>query len=54
MEFAIAPGHPEQSFMLYRMRSLEPGIAMPELGRASAHVEGIELLEQWIKAMKPT
>jgi uncharacterized repeat protein (TIGR03806 family) len=54
MEFVIAPGHPEQSFMLYRMRSLEPGIAMPELGRASAHEEGIELLAQWIKAMKAT
>ncbi len=54
MDFVIAPGHPEQSFMLYRMRSLDPGVAMPELGRATAHEEGIELLEKWIKAMPAT
>ncbi len=33
MEFAIEPGHPERSFLLYRMESLDPGVMMPELGR---------------------
>lgn len=49
--FDIAAGHPENSIMLYRLASTEPGIAMPELGRATAHEEGIALLSQWIKAM---
>lgn len=50
-EFAIDPGHPERSIILYRMQSLDPGIAMPELGRASVHREGVALLSQWIMAM---
>jgi hypothetical protein len=36
---------------LYRLASVEPGIAMPELGRATGHKEGIALLTEWIKAM---
>lgn len=51
LEYAIAPGHPEQSILLYRLRSLDPGVAMPELGRASVHDEGVGLLEQWIAGM---
>lgn len=49
--FDVAAGHPESSIMLYRLASIEPGIAMPELGRATAHAEGLALLTQWIKAM---
>jgi uncharacterized repeat protein (TIGR03806 family) len=49
--FDIAAGYPESSIMLYRLASIEPGVAMPELGRATAHAEGIALLTQWIKAM---
>lgn len=49
--FDIAPGRPERSIMLYRLASIEPGIAMPELGRATAHQEGLALLSEWIKAM---
>lgn len=51
LEYAIAPGHPERSILLYRLRSLDPGVAMPELGRASVHDEGVSLLEQWIGEM---
>ncbi len=50
-DYAIAPGHPDSSIMLYRLRSLDPGVAMPELGRASVHDEGVRLLEQWIAQM---
>lgn len=50
-EFAIAPGDAEASILIYRLRSTDPGIAMPELGRATAHEEGIALLSQWIDAM---
>ncbi len=51
LDFAIDPGHPDRSIMLYRLRSLDPGVAMPELGRASVHDEGIRLLEEWIARM---
>ncbi|RJF90194.1 SO2930 family diheme c-type cytochrome [Sphingomonas cavernae] len=50
----IAPGHPEQSILLYRMKSTEPGIAMPELGRATVHDEAIVLLGDWISRMPTT
>lgn len=51
LSFDIAAGHPERSILLYRLASVEPGIAMPELGRATAHAEGLALLSEWIKAM---
>ena len=50
-EFAIEPGHSDRSIIIYRMQSLDPGIAMPELGRATVHEEGVALLSQWIAAM---
>lgn len=51
LDFVIAPGKPDQSILIYRMKSLDPGAAMPELGRATVHEEGVELLEQWIGSM---
>jgi uncharacterized repeat protein (TIGR03806 family) len=53
MDFVIEPGHPERSILINRMKSTDSGIAMPELGRSSVHAEGVALLEQWIKEMKP-
>ncbi len=47
-EFVVDPGRPEKSILISRMKSLDPGIAMPELGRATVHEEGVELLEAWI------
>lgn len=51
LDFDIKPGDPEQSIMIYRLKSLDPGIAMPELSRGSVHGEGVALLEEWIKDM---
>ena len=51
LSFAIAPGQPERSIMLYRLKSLEPGIAMPEVGRSLVHEEGVSLLSDWIAGM---
>lgn len=51
-DFVIDPGHPERSILIHRMKSTDPGVAMPELGRATAHDEGIKLLEEWIRGMK--
>ncbi|MDP5279461.1 SO2930 family diheme c-type cytochrome [Sphingomonas sp. DG1-23] len=50
-DFAIQPGDPQASILIYRMESTDPGIAMPELGRATVHAEGVELLREWIEAM---
>ena len=51
LDFAIAPGDPDASIMIYRLESTEPGIAMPEVGRGAVHREGADLLRQWIAAM---
>jgi uncharacterized repeat protein (TIGR03806 family) len=50
-DFAVDPGHPERSILIHRMRSTEPGVAMPEVGRAMRHDEGVELISAWIAGM---
>ncbi|RYY24488.1 MAG: hypothetical protein EOP62_16690 [Sphingomonadales bacterium] len=50
-EFAIQPGSAQESILIYRLESTDPGIAMPELGRATAHKEGIALLSEWIDSL---
>lgn len=47
----IAPGAPDRSILIYRLESLDPGVAMPELGRATVHAEGAALLREWIAKM---
>ncbi len=51
--FDIVPGRPDQSILLYRMASDEPGVAMPELGKATVDVEGTEAVRKWIEGMTP-
>ncbi len=50
-EFVIEPGHPERSILLFRLKSTDPGIRMPVVGRSLAHDEGVALIEQWIAEM---
>ncbi|MBA3896994.1 MAG: hypothetical protein H0X36_07635 [Sphingomonadaceae bacterium] len=50
-DFAIDPGHPERSILIFRMESTEPGVAMPELGRATVHKEAVAMLSAWINEM---
>lgn len=50
-DYDIAPGHADRSIMTYRMDSTDPGVAMPELGRATVHREGVALIRDWINAM---
>lgn len=47
----IEPGQPDRSILAYRMASDEPGVAMPELGRALVHEEGVALINAWITEM---
>jgi len=50
--FDIVPGDPDASIMLYRLASAEAGEMMPELGRSTAHAEGVALIREWVAAMK--
>ena len=52
LEFDIVPGDPAHSILTYRMGSLEGGIAMPELGRASLDPDGMAVVARWIREMK--
>lgn len=49
--FDVVPGKPDQSILVHRMKSDEPGVAMPELGKATIDPEGIEAVERWIAGM---
>ncbi|MEQ5787125.1 hypothetical protein J3454_04395 [Erythrobacter sp. NFXS35] len=51
-DFSILPGQPDGSILLYRMDSAEPGIAMPELGKASVDRDGGAVVRRWILEMK--
>jgi hypothetical protein len=48
--FDIVPGRPDDSILVYRMSSLDPGAMMPEVGRATVHEEGVALVRDWITA----
>lgn len=50
--YGIVPGKPNESILVYRMESDDPGIRMPELGRQVAHTEGLEVVRAWIREMK--
>jgi len=49
--FDIVPGKPDESILVYRLESLEPGIMMPELGRRLADTAGLALVRQWIASL---
>ncbi|MBS0514793.1 MAG: hypothetical protein JSS16_04915 [Proteobacteria bacterium] len=48
--FDIVPGKPDDSILLYRVTSDEPGVMMPEMGRSTTHKEGVALIRDWIAA----
>lgn len=48
--FDIVPGRPQDSILVYRMDSLDPGAMMPEVGRSTVHEEGVTLIRDWIAA----
>jgi hypothetical protein len=50
-DFDIAPGHPEQSILVYRMASTDPGQMMPELGRQRVDTRAVALMRDWIAGM---
>ena len=52
LKFDITPGKPDESILLHRMKSTDPGVMMPELSRSLIHEEGVALIKEWIKGMK--
>ena len=50
--FDIVPAKPQESILVYRMESLDPGVMMPEMSRRLQHTEGVRLIKEWIKSMK--
>jgi len=47
----IYPGRPDLSILSFRMQSTMPGVAMPELGRQTAHEEAIAVVNEWISSL---
>ncbi|NVJ99768.1 MAG: hypothetical protein HWE25_16575 [Alphaproteobacteria bacterium] len=50
--YDIAPGKPEESILIYRLNSTDPGVMMPEVGRTTVHEEGLDLLRDWIRSLE--
>jgi hypothetical protein len=51
-QFGIHPGQPDRSILVYRMEANDPGVMMPEIGRAVAHEEGVALVREWIEGLE--
>ncbi len=51
LTFDILPGAPESSILVHRVRSVEGGVMMPEIGRSQIDEEGAALLSEWIASM---
>jgi uncharacterized repeat protein (TIGR03806 family) len=52
LPFAISPGEPERSILLYRMQSTEPGVMMPQIGRTLSDDEAVKLVRAYILSLK--
>ena len=52
LKYSIVPGKPEESILLHRMISLDPGVMMPESGRALSHKEAVEMVRDWILLLR--
>lgn len=51
LTYDIVPGQPDASILMYRMRSTDPAVMMPELGRSVVHEAGVDLVGQWISGL---
>jgi uncharacterized repeat protein (TIGR03806 family) len=50
-QYDVVPGQPSASILIYRVTSTQTMIAMPELGRSLEHVEGVQLLTDWVAGL---
>ena len=49
--YSIVPGKPDESIMLYRLETTQPGALMPEFGRTVVHHESVALIREWIESL---
>lgn len=52
LEYDVVPGKPEESIMIYRMKSTDPEIKMPEIPNLLPDEEGITLISEWIASLQ--
>ena len=52
LRYDIVPGDARSSIIPYRMASTNPAVMMPEIGRSTAHAEGVALVRFWIDSME--
>ncbi len=50
-KYGILPGKADSSIMVHRMKSTQPAVAMPEIGRVMVDKEGVALISEWINQM---
>lgn len=50
-KYDIIPGKPDESILVYRLESEEPGARMPNLARNLVHHESNQLIRDWIFSM---
>ena len=48
MDYNIHPGYPEKSILYHRIKSTDPDVRMPEVGRSLVDQVGVDLIYQWI------
>lgn len=51
LQFDVVPQAPEESYLLYRLSTVNPNQRMAPLGRSTSHKEGIELITAWIESL---
>ena len=52
--YAIVPGQPDASILVFRIESTEADVKMPELGRNLVDDQGVALIRQWIAELPGT
>ena len=50
-QFDIVPGDPDASVLWFRMASVQPGLAMPQISRDVVDKEAVALVRDWITAL---
>jgi uncharacterized repeat protein (TIGR03806 family) len=50
--YDIVPGKPDESILMFRIQSTEPGIAMPESAHRLVDDEGVALVRKWIQDLR--
>lgn len=49
--YGIVPGRPDDSILVHRIESREPGVMMPELARRLVDEDGVALVRAWIASL---